>query len=342
MKSILKFLAFFLLVNFLTNCKHNPLEVDTSDIDLQPITFKRLDKDLLKLNPTNISTESIALQKKYSSFYGRYISSIINNGGRVNDSSYNQSVFSFINDKEMNHAFKDVQSTFSDNDIELLGEELTEAVKRYKAFFPSRKTPQQFVTFMSGFNYNVVYVDSTIGVGLEMYLGENNEFYNMLQFPKFRTRTMNKDHLLSDIVRGWMISEFDNSDPVANNLLNHMIFYGKIFYVCDGLLPNTNDSLKFGYTTKQLNTCKENEKNYWGFFVKDNKLFDNDLKIVSEFTTDGPFTRAISKDCPPRIAMWLGRQIVKSYMEHNEKVTLNDLMNEKDSQKILSKSKYKP
>ena len=110
----------------------------------------------------------------------------------------------------------------------------------------------------------------------------------------------------------------------------------------DGLLPNVNDSLKFGYTTKQLNTCLENEKNYWGFFVKDNKLFDNDLKIVSEFTTDGPFTRAISKDCPPRIAMWIGRQIVKSYMEHNEKVTLNDLMNEKDSQKILSKSKYKP
>ena len=56
MKSILKFLALFLLVNFLTNCKHNPLDVDTSNIDVQPIIFKRLDKDLLKLNPTNIST----------------------------------------------------------------------------------------------------------------------------------------------------------------------------------------------------------------------------------------------------------------------------------------------
>jgi hypothetical protein len=29
-------------------------------------------------------------------------------------------------------------------------------------------------------------------------------------------------------------------------------------------------------------------------------------------------------------------------MEHNEDVTLNELMNEKDAQKILSKSKYKP
>jgi hypothetical protein len=40
--------------------------------------------------------------------------------------------------------------------------------------------------------------------------------------------------------------------------------------------------------------------------------------------------------------MWLGQQIVKSYMKHNSDVTLEDLMNEKDAQKILSKSKYKP
>ena len=64
--------------------------------------------------------------------------------------------------------------------------------------------------------------------------------------------------------------------------------------------------------------------------------------MVSEFTSDGPFTRAISKDCPPRIAMWLGKQIVKSYMDHNDNVSLEDLMNEKDVQKILQKSKYKP
>ncbi len=342
MKTTLKLFALVLFVNFLTGCKHDPLDIDTSKVELAPIVVKRLDKDLLKINESNIAQQSAELQKKYSTFYVRYISNIVNNGGRINDSSYNQNMFAFLKDKEMNLAFKEVEAMYSDNDIELLGEELTEAVKRYKVFFPERKTPKQFVTFMSGFNYNVVYVDSTIGLGLEMYLGENNEFYNMLQFPKFRTRAMNKHHLLSDAVRGWVITEFDNTDTPVNNLLYHMIFYGKIFYVCDALLPQVSDSLKFGYTTKQLNTCLENEKNYWGFFVKDNKLFENDLKIVSEFTSDGPFTRAISKECPPRVAMWLGRQIVKSYMEHNKDVTLSDLMNEKDSQKILSKSKYKP
>lgn len=340
MKTLIKATIAILYVTFLTGCKHNPLDVDTSNVTIEPVEFKRLDKDVFSLTPENSSQKMHEFQKKYSTFYTRYVSSIVNNGGVI-DSLYSQTLLRFINNKDIKTAYADLVKIYSDNDVELLGDDMTEVVKRFKVFFPKRKTPKQFVTFMSGFQYNVVYVDSTLGVGLDMYLGSNNPFYNMMQLPKFRTRTMNKEHVLSDAVRGWVITEFDNADPV-NNLLNHMIFYGKIFYTCDGLLPQVQDSIKMGYTTEQMNYCHKNEKNLWGFFAKDNKLYDNDLKLVSEFTSDGPFTRAISKDCPPRIAMWLGKQIVKSYMEHNENVTLEDLMNEKDVQKILLKSKYKP
>lgn len=340
MKTLFKAIVAILCVNFLTDCKHNQLDIDTSKIELEPVIFKRLDKDVFSLTPENSSQKIIEFQKKYATFYTRYVSSIVNNGGKV-DSLYSQTLLRFINNKDIHTAYNDVLKSYSDNDIELIGDEMTEAVKRFKVFFPKRKTPKQFVTFMSGFQYNVVYVDSTLGIGLDMYLGSKSMFYSMMQLPNFRTRTMNKEHVLSDAVRGWIITEFDNADPV-NNLLNHMIFYGKIFYVCDGLLPQVQDSIKMGYTSVQMDYCNKNEKNLWGFFAKDNKLYDNDMKLVSEFTSDGPFTRAISKDCPPRIAMWLGKQIVKSYMEHNDGVTLEDLMNEKDVQKILLKSKYKP
>ncbi|MBL7934344.1 MAG: hypothetical protein JNM51_00870 [Bacteroidia bacterium] len=340
MKSIIKLIIVALFVNFLTSCGHNPLDIDTSKVKLDPVIFKRLDKDVFLLTQENSSQKMLEYQKKYTTFYTRYVSSIVNNGGKI-DSLYSQTLLRFINNNDIKTAYNDLIKIYSDNDVELLGDDMTEVAKRFRAFFPKRKTPKQYVTFMSGFQYNVVYVDSTLGIGLDMYLGSKNIFYNMMELPKFRTRTMNKEHVLSDAVRGWMITEFDNADPV-NNLLYHMIFYGKIFYVCDALLPNVQDSIKMGYTTAQMQYLDKYEKNVWGFFAKDNKLYDNDMKLVSEFTSDGPFTRAISKECPPRVAMWLGRQIVKSYMEHNENVTLEDLMNEKDAQKILSKSKYKP
>lgn len=340
MKNLYSLLIWLFISVSISSCKHSQTDIDTSSITINPVQFKRLDKDLFELNSENINEKTELLQKKYHLFYNRYITSIINNGG-VNDSLYTQSILKFISDKDMKMAYADLTKIYTDNDVELIGDDMTEVVKRFRVFFPKRKTPSQFVTFMSGFNYNVVYVDSTLGIGLDMYLGENNIFYNMLQYPKFRTRTMNKEHILSDAVRGWMITEFDNAVAV-NNLLNHMIFYGKIFYLCDALIPQVHDSLKLGYTSAQMKYCKQYEKNLWGFFVKDNKLYDNDLKIVSEYTNDGPFTGSISKECPPRIVMWLGWQIVKSYMEHHENVSVEDLMNEKDAQKILSKSKYKP
>ncbi len=340
MRFLFKIITFFLFTILFLACHTSQLDIDTSNVELEPIVFKRLDKDVFLLNQINCADKMKEYTKKYSTFYSRYLSSIVNNGGKI-DSIYSQTLLRFVENQDIKVAHEQVNKIYSDKDIQLLGDEMTEVVKRFKVIFPKRKTPKQFVTFMSGFQYNMVYVDSTLGIGLDMYLGKNNLFYEMMELPKFRTRTMTKEYLLSDAVRAWVISEFDNTDPV-NNLLNHLIFYGKIFYVCDALLPNVSDTIKMGYTGAQINYCNMYENKLWGFFVKDNKLYDNDLKIVSEFTSDGPFTRAISKECPPRIAMWLGLQIIKSYMEHNTNVTIEELMNKKDAQEILAKSKYKP
>ncbi len=330
-----------LVLAVIASCKHDRLEVNTDSVKAEPVVIKRLDKDIFALNESNLKGQTAVLQKKYGSvFFNRYISSIVNKGG-MQDSLYNVSLIRFVTDKDMSTAYTDVEKLYTDNDVELIGDELTNVVSRFKVLFPGKKIPKQFVTFMSGFNYNVVYVDSTLAIGLEMYMGENYKYYGPLQFPQFRTRTMNKQHLVSDAVRGWLITEFDNND-VVNNLLNHMIFYGKIFYTCDALLPNVADSIKLGYSVAQMNYCNTYENKLWGFFVKDNKLYDNDLKVVGQYTSDGPFTGSISKECPPRIAMWLGKQVVKSYMEHNEDVSFEELMKEPDAQKILSKSKYKP
>ena len=91
MKSYFKIIATLLIVNFLTSCKHNPLDVDTSKVALDPIVFKRLDKDVFSLTPENCQLKMGEFEKKYSTFYMRYISSIVNNGGKI-DSLYSQTL----------------------------------------------------------------------------------------------------------------------------------------------------------------------------------------------------------------------------------------------------------
>jgi hypothetical protein len=335
MKHFLTIVCVFTLVLF--GCRHNQLDIDTSSVKVEDVRFERMDKDVFSLTPENFSIKEQELEKKYGNFYKRYVYTILS----IPDSEGTRGLLRFTGNDEIQQVYKETGKKFSTNDIDLLGEEFTECVKRYRYFFPERKLPAKFATYISGFNYKVTYTDSTLGVGLDMYLGANHEFYKMLQWPQYQTRKLSKEYMLSDLVRGWLITEFDNSDPV-NNLLYHMIFYGKILYTCDALLPQVHDSLKIGYTTQQMKYCDDYEKNLWGFFAEKNRLYDNNLKTINEFTAEGPFTGAISKECPPQIAIWLGWQIVKSYMKNNEKVTVEELMKEKDAQKILSKSKYRP
>jgi uncharacterized protein YjaZ len=78
-------------------------------------------------------------------------------------------------------------------------------------------------------------------------------------------------------------------------------------------------------------------------FTKTKKLlYTTDHAEIMKYTSEGPFTSAFSKEAPPRIAYWIGWQIVRQYMKNNPDSSVEMLMKETDAQKILSKSKYKP
>ena len=326
-----------LSIALFVSCSHNKFDVDISDVKVPDVKFMRFEKDFFSLNPQNLNLKIPELEKKYGAFYYMFVSTV-KGRGTPNDTN---GILEFVGNKDMRDAFAETQKSISDADIVALETGLTDCMKRFKYHFPKHKLPKYFATCMSGFDYNFAYPDSVMAVSLDMYLGRDNSFYKMLQWPNYQVRLLNKEYMLPDMIRGWIISEFDNADSV-NNLLNNMILFGKVFYACDALLPETPDSIKIGYTTIQMKYCKEYEKNLWGYLAANNRLYENNLKTIGELTSDGPFTSSISKECPPRIAMWIGWQIVRSYMKNNESVTLAQLMEEKDAQKILNKSKYRP
>ncbi|MDX2172085.1 MAG: hypothetical protein SFY56_03145 [Bacteroidota bacterium] len=333
--------VYLIVISFLLGaCKQNRMDVDISDIKIKPIETLRLENDLFSLNEANYLNKTNEIKNKYGAFYDRYVFSFLNKRGAY-DSTSKPAILKFIADKDMRNAYNYVKFIYTDSKIQELNEEINECAKRFKYHFPKKSLPNKLVTCTNCFNYSVAYVDSNLVVGLDNYLGDTAIFYQMLQLPQYKTRCMNQNYILPDLVRGWLLTEFDNAEPV-NTLLFHTIFYGKLYYCMSALLPETPDSLLIGYTKQQLTYCKANEKNAWSFFAEKNRLYENNLKIVQELTAEGPFTGAISRQCPPRIAMWVGWQIVKSYMDKNENVTLEQLMMEKDAQKILSKSKYRP
>lgn len=332
------FLPFFILI--LNCCKNNGLDIDISSVDVKPLKVLRLEDDVFSLSGNNFEAKNKEINSKYGSFYEHYVASFLNRNGNK-DSLYKPALLNFTSDRDMVETYHYVKKLYPKAKIEEINNELTNCVKRFKYHFPKRKLPVKLITCTTGYNYAIAYTDSSLVLGLDMYLNDTTKFYKMLNTPLYQLKIMNEHYILPNLAKGWLLTEFDNSQPV-NTLLYHTIFYGRLFYTINALLPNTSDSIIIGYSSKQLRYCDENEKNLWSYFAEKNRLYENNLKTVQELTSDGPFTGSISKECPPRIAMWIGWQIIRSYMKNNKGATLEKLMNETDAQIILSKSKYRP
>lgn len=331
------FSLFLLLLLLFSSCGSNPLDVDVSEVNIPETTINRLEQDLFGMDTNDIKGSTDKLQAKYGNFYSAFISGIINNGN-LKDSSYSVRIRQFISDKDMKKAYSDCQKAYPD--LNELQEELSDAFRHYRYYFPKATIPK-VNSMMSGFNYPVVYLDSTIGIGLEMYMGSENEFYKMLAFPRYKSMFMNKENILPDVVRIWMLSEH-TYNMAQSDFLSQITFMGKIMYLTDALLPKTPDTLKIQYSQAQMAYCTQNEFNIWSYFAAQKLLYTTDQAEIMKFTSDGPFTSALSKESAPRIGYWVGWQIVRAYMKNNPDVTIEELMKEEDAQKILNKSKYKP
>jgi len=312
--------------------------VDISGVQITPVKLLHMDEDLFLTKPDAFKQEAQKMKVKYGNFYNSFIFDVINHG-EEHDSVY-KALSLFVQDKDMKQVFDQSKKIFTDGEIASIENQLSDGLKRLKHHLPQTVLPKQYVSFISGFNYNITTMDSTLGIGLDMYLGSENKYYQMLQYPKYKVRCMNTNYVVSDAIKGWLIHCYDKNEQL-NNLLNHMIFYGKLYYALDAALPDVEDSIKIQYNTVQMKYCKNYQKNLWAYFTEQNRLYNNDLKELAPLISDGPFTSAISKECPPRIAMYIGWQIVRAYMNKNADVTVEKLMNT-DAQTILSKSKYKP
>ena len=198
----------------------------------------------------------------------------------------------------------------------------------------------EIVTFFGGFNYVAIATDSVLGIGLEMFLG-NNSYYSKLvhKFPKYMHQQFNSKYLCSVVLNGWLESEF----PVPfDNFLTQMIHLGKIKYTLNKFLVDAPPHIVMGYTQEQIKWCQNSEFQIWKFLIEEALLYTNDQFLISKYLKPAPYSKGMPVESPGQVAVWVGWNIVNEFMANNKDVTISELFEIKDAQYILNKSKYKP
>lgn len=328
---------FFLLclTIVLGSCSRNPLKINVSTVEID-LKIKHLDVDLLKLTQGEIQSAIPTLKASYGGFFDIFIYRMIAIGGSEQE-NFHELLYSFVSDSLISKLETNVAEKV---DTVLLRKELTMAFKHYKYYFPAKELPVIY-TCISGFNQSVVTAEKIIGVSLDKYLGADSHFYQQLALPIYKRRNMHPKKIVPELMYAWGVTEWPKVDN-GNSLLSQMIHEGKMMYFLDAMLPDLPDTLKIGYTKKQLDYCSKNEALMWTYLAENKLLYSTDRMSIKRFMDDGPYTSAFTDQSPGRTGAWLGWQIVRSYMKQNKEAKLADLMNVTDFQLILNQSGYHP
>jgi hypothetical protein len=335
MKAVVYFSVFILII--LISCGKAGKDIDISNINVD-IRIKRFEKDLFEIDPSRIEEYISQLERKYGRFFKIFNHRIIKIGSSQND-EYPELLRLFVTDYLNFKLYERTMEIFPD--LSELEGELTQCFKRYKYYFPAKPVPE-VITYISGFNQSAVSDEDMLAIGLDKYLGRNEEIYKELAgIYDYMILNMHKDKILSDCMRLWAATEFEFKDSV-NNLINNLIYQGKNMYFVDVILPDQPDTLKWGFTGSQMRFCRNNEKKMWVYIIENKLVFNTDKFRINQFIREGPFTKDFTRESPPRAAVWLGYNIVTAYMNRHKKLNLRDLMNENDYMKILNESGYNP
>ncbi len=332
-----KYLFIAICVLAMTGCQKGRTYFP-KDLEPQQIELIRFDKALLNVHEATVAHDIRVLYDEYPVFMPLWVEDIL--GVPAADTAYlEQQLPQFLNDTM--YGFKQTnareQEVFADvSDIQ---SSINKAFARIQWLYPETEIPSVYL-FVSGFVTPIFFEEELVGIGADMYLGSDYEYYNRVVYD-YQKQTMRKECIPVDVISAYLFRTLPYTSD-KSRLLDQMMYRGKVMYLTAQIFDELPGYEVMGWTKEQWKWCEENERAIWHLVMDKRDLFKTESLVLTSYLNDGPFTSEVSQDAPGRLGIWLGWRIVESYMEHNENVSLQELMAEPDAQKIMELSLYKP
>jgi gliding motility-associated lipoprotein GldB len=327
-QSLIFILVSFILYTCKPSCKD---EVDVQNININ-LNIIRLEDDLFKTkSPQDIQV----FFRKYPLITKKYFD--LDSASATDPETLN-SFYNLFSNKSLYEFYQESTKRFGD--VTPVITSVENMYRHLEYYYPKQPVPEAY-TLMTGFNVNKpIYVDDHILViSIDYFLGKEAS-HRPPDYDYMRERY--EKPFIPSFVAMSLSSKFNVSDLKDESMLAHMIYFGKQLYFMQKMLPCVHDSLLIMFSGSQLEDVEKNKDIIWGHFIQNQLLFETNPFLIEKYVGERPKVIEIGEKCPGRIGRWVGWQIVKKYMEEHSQFSLQDLMKEKDAQKIFKESHYKP
>lgn len=246
-------------------------------------------------------------------------------------------LYAMIRDPHMRTLHQEVQHVFGE--LATIQEQFKTIFQYLKYYYPDFKIPQ-IATFITGMGTDLYMSEDLIVIGLDFFMGEGAKF-RPIKLPEYLLRGYQPRSIVPKTIL-LLSQQFIQTDEQDATLLADMLYYGKAYYFAQALLPQVKASTLFDYTSEQLANVEQHQDVIWEHFIECELFYNTNHLTKNKYLSNRPFVAEIGPRCPGYIGRWLGWEIVKKYMKKHTEVSLPTLMNEPDTQKLFTQSKYRP
>ncbi len=334
---MIRFYLFTIFV-LLVGCRSGKNNPDVSDIKVD-VRIERFEQSFFKIDTNNMSTGLADLRNGFPRFYPFFMQNILQLNP-MDTSSFTILKNIIGNYRPINDS---IQKKYTD--LDWLKEELTEAFQYVKYYYPQYRVPG-VITFVSTLDApGVVLTPDHLGVGLHQYAGKNFSVYQaepvLQMYPSYISRRFDKEYITTNCMKA-VADDIYPDKSVGRPLIEQMVEKGKHWFLLDKFLPDASDSVKTGYTKKQLDWVEDNEGNVWAYIVKnENDIYSIDPATIQTYIGEAPNTQVMTEASPGNIGQWIGWRIVQEYANKNPEVSVQQIL-DTPAKTIFEESKYKP
>jgi hypothetical protein len=311
-----------------------------------PVELVRFDRALMALDTANLAAGISQMDEKFPDFTDNYLRHII--PLRRGDFSPEEQLLmmkAFLTFPLIREVDSTILQYFPEAVLDRQREDFEQALRYYKYYLPDSPRPDTLLTFFSQFELAAaLYGDGDMAVGLEFFLGPDYNYHRVdpreTIFSDYLARTYTPEHMTEKLMRTLIEDRIPR--PRGGRLIDNLIYEGKKLFLLDKVLPETPDSIIQEVTAPQMEWLRNNEIAIYAHLQKEKHLYSTDPVLIKKYTLPSPSSQGMPRESPGQAVNYLGKKIVEAFIKANPRVTMAQLLEIDDGQKVLAGARYKP
>ncbi len=327
-----------LLPVLFTACATKPTDPAKNAVKLS-LKIERFDSSFFNMDTTQIAKEIHKLYQIHPSFSDDFFRLILMTNPLKDTGSIKAFYRAYL------PIYKEAKKINAPAKVE---QDLVSGLSRFHFYFPNYTMPSHIIYFIGPLEgYGNVITKEGVGVGLQMYLGANAPWYFSEQiqtiYPTYISRKFEPAYIPVVAIQN-IVDDFASSKAIGKNVLTNMIEAGKRQYIIQSCLPETPDSLLWGYNNKQLEALRADENQIWSFIVNQKLMYSVAQRDVQDIMHEASHNDYFGEDIPGDVGRYIGYKIVAAWVNKQpdkNKSNLQFLLNT-PAEQIFEAAKYTP